>query len=136
MSKGIFLNGRWVEVRQCFDCGGCQESNEYSWCFYLCELLKCESGDHRVSIGDTALILDNCPLPDWDLVRDHGADEVPPHHNDVTLTVKDTECENRKIKIQAYYRDGHWRRRENFRFLPKRFVIVSWRHILWTTTPA
>jgi len=83
-SRAIHLNGKWVEIKKCWDCSGCEVSADYMWCYELVSLYNYDTDNPVAIIDDCGKILSNCPRPLWDRVRWHTADEVK--------DIKDKDC--------------------------------------------
>jgi len=83
-SRAIYLNEKWVEIKMCWYCSGCETCGDEAWCYELASLRDRNPDNPSIVINDVYKIPSNCPRPLWDRVRWHTADEVK--------DIKDKDC--------------------------------------------
>lgn len=118
--KAIFLKGKWNEIKCCRSCkfyyddcyGSCMLTNERM--HYSCDTNK------EICI--------DCDLPYYDLVCDHGRNEIPKNGDNVIIEIYD-DSEDSDF-ITGYYCNDMWMKYSSeLESIPKS-NIISWRYIL------
>ena len=119
--KAVYLNNEWCEIIDCISCPHYDLEHDEDFPEKACMLIY-----YLHNIGKH-LGLITCPLPLWDIVRWHTADEVPEERKDLYIKIN---TDGTDVFEPGYYWECAFRHHYTGDRMEGRYSkIISWRYL-------